>query len=92
MGRRKSIKTSILGLRYLVTMTALSLCETVEARKIVTPIEYTSPPNQNAPGVLLPHGESTNLKGWRISHERHLRSRDFWKRAPIYRCKRTAPG
>ena len=36
MGRRKSIKTSILGLRYLVTMTALSLCETVEARKIVT--------------------------------------------------------
>lgn len=53
MGRRKSIKTSILGLRYLVTMTALSLCETVEARKIVTPIEYTRPPNQNAPGVLF---------------------------------------
>ena len=82
MGRRKSIKNSILGLRHLVTMTALSLCETVEARKIVTPIEYTSPPNQNPRRRdTLPHGESTNLEGWRIPHERHLRSRDFWKKS-----------
>ena len=53
MGQRKSIKNSIFGLGCLVTMTALSLCETVEAQKIVTPIKYTSPPNQNAPGVLF---------------------------------------
>ena len=36
-----------------MTVTLISLCTAVEARRIVTPIEYTSPPNQNAPGVFF---------------------------------------
>ena len=49
----ENIRNSTLGLRCLVTMTVISLCATVAAQKVVTPIKYTSPPNQNAPGVLF---------------------------------------
>ena len=53
MGQLENIRNSTLGLGWLVTMTVISLCTTVAAQKIVTPIKYTSPPNQNAPGVFF---------------------------------------
>lgn len=53
VGQLENIRNSILVLRCLVTMTVISLCTTVAAQKIVTPIKYTSPPNQNAPGVFF---------------------------------------